>query len=479
MDLRFFGFLQHIRRCAQIIYRMGRNDVIHIFSHIDADGISSAIILAKLLTSLNKPFILNFVPQIVPNEFMQQWQNIKPRYAIFADLGTSIPYKIMSKTNSIAIGIILDHHISHEIEDNDPRIFVVNPRFFNIDGGSEISSSGVAYLVSNMYSRMIPEIKKFAKYAIVGAIGDSQDIGWHRSLIGLNRAILEDGQKRGVVTEQEDLLLIGKGIKPLYRLLAEVYHIEIPSITGSYDGAANFLVKNGLLRSDDDIENIYLDDLPKNKRDLLRRRLIELLMVNYPGKYTIESLEDLLTGKIYILRDEKIRLLRYARDVAILFNACGKLRRPQLAFSIAFSGRKEKIAEKMIQIYDRYRAIISNILKQLDSKIEYRNGVAIYDGRGEITEELASTIASIIAASKTTNAHMVIVFTDSIGGNVKVSARRTTEGKINDVERIIRDAISRLTGATGGGHKEAAGAYIKSEDVDKFLDTVCKSVGET
>ena len=476
VSARLRSLLERILECASAIQDMGSDDVIFVFTHIDADGICGGAIIVDLLIRMNKPFIMRFIPQIIPGQFEEYWNQIDPRYAIFIDLGTTGIVDLMRRTRSLKLGIVIDHHITRPDMKIYPRIHVVNPRNFGFDGGVEVSSSVMAYLTANMYSKFIPNLKRMVKCAVIGALGDSQDVGHKRRLIGLNRIVADDGVKMRMISEREDLLLIGRGIKPLYRLLAESYALEIPGVTGSYEAAMEFLVKNQIVPEGRDPEGIFLDDIPIAKKQLLKRKIIEALMVGFPGRYTIESIEDMLLGTIYEFRDETIRQLRYARDMAILLNAAGKLKNPQVGLRILLEKDKRVALEKAMRLYDRYRAFIANALKYSDEKIEWRGRVAIYHGVDTLTEELASTVSSILAASLSGKADVVMVTADSIGDMVKVSIRKPIQSRISNVYEVLRRTVDILESASGGGHESAAGAYVERSDLDRFVDMFCRLV---
>ncbi len=463
-------FVMSIRKCARAIMRMGQDDPIFVFSHIDADGLAAASILASLLTRLNKPFIMYFQPQIVPETFQDLWNNLEPKYAIFLDLGTDTPSKIIEDSPQVEMAAIIDHHICLRDLTEDPRISVANPRVHGIDGGAEICSAGVAYLIAHAFSKNLSGIGSLARFAIIGAIGDSQDVGRDRSLIGLNRMIVDYAKRLGVVTEQRDLLFIGRGIKPLYRLLAELFTIEIPGISGSYDGALDFLTSSGVL-DQKDIETTYLDDLPRQKKDLLRKKLIERIMIQSPGKYTIETIDSVIMGMTYKFQAERRKAFMYARDSALLLNACGKMKKPHIGVAALLSRGSRKYYEEVIKLYDRYRALIANTIRHMEERIERRENIlAIFDGRDLMHEELASTVCSIMSVAYSQNVDIVMVVARSLGNILKVSLRKTQGSRIDDLAGVLSRVLERMKWASGGGHEAAAGAYVLEEEYDKFIE---------
>ena len=474
---RISQFLAHIRRCAKLLNIMGRDDPIYIFSHIDADGISSAAIMLELLLNLNRPLILRFIPQIVPSVIDEIIHDIKPMYLVFMDLGTDIPLKIAENLKTSRV-LIIDHHIlSGKKIEHDIDAYVLNPRDFKIEGGIEISSSGVTYLLAKMFSQKIKNIEKMATLAVVGAVGDAQDVGAYRSIVGLNRLILDDGKKAGYIDYVHDILMYGRGIKPLYRLLAETYLINVPGVTGSYDGALDFLRRTGIIKGEDDIESIYLDDLTERKRDFLRKKLIEIIMTQYPGRYTIEDIENLLTGEIYVFLKEERRPFRYARDLAMLLNACGKMRNPDLAMRAILNPKDRKALGEILNMYDRYRAIISSVLRQVDDKVEIMKNIAILNLGDMINEEITGTLASILSTYFSSKCDIVMVIAKSIDNVMKVSLRKTIGSKIRSIMPILSKCLESMREISGGGHESAAGLYVREDLLSAFIEKFAEYAG--
>jgi len=456
---------------------MGSDDPIYVFSHIDADGISSAAIMLELLLNLNRPLILRFAHQLIPSIVSEIICDIKPMYLVFLDLGTDIPLKIAKNLKTSRV-LIIDHHISSAKRINhDVDICVVNPRDFGIEGGIEISSSGVTYLLARMFSQKIENIEKMATMAVVGAVGDAQDVGVHRSIVGLNRVILDDGKKAGYIDHIHDILMYGRGIKPLYRLLAETYIINVPGVTGSYDGALDFLRRTGIIKSEDDIENVYLDDLTERKKDFLRKKLIEIIMTQYPGRYTIEDIESLLMGEIYVFLKEKRRPFRYARDLAMLLNACGKMRNSDLAMRAILNPEDRKALGEILNMYDRYRAIISNVLRQVDDKVEIIKNIAILNLGDMINEEITGTLASILSTYFNSKCDIVMVIAKSIDNNMKISLRKTIGSKIRSIMPILSKCLESMKDISGGGHESAAGLYVREDLLPTFIEKFAEYAG--
>lgn len=465
---RLAEILSYMTKVARNLESIGKDDPIFIFSHIDADGIASAAIIAKLLKEMDKPFVLNFISQISNKSFESYWQEIEPRYVIFLDLGTDTPLVYLENTPSLQSGIIIDHHIMSTPDYARQRSLIVNPRLWRVDGGVEISSSGMTFLLANTFSGFFDRNKIHLFYAIVGALGDAQDVGPKRSLVGINDLIAKYGEKHNVIRSYEDYILLGMGFKPLYRLIAESFTFEIPGVSGSYESAVNFLVRAGILRGEEDPEKVFWDGLTSEQKEIIRNKLLESLALKYSGKYTIKELDEMFRGHIYELSAEKSFFCRYARDLSILINACGKMKSPEIAFGVLLNPLDKDLVHQVFQLYERYRSVLASIFLNIESQVEIRGNIAVYDGRGKIHEELTSSVASILANTLKGIAKIVVVLASSVENILKVSLRGTSLFQGSLVE-ILKKIATNLPEISGGGHEMAAGAYLPEEKLESFL----------
>ena len=480
MGTDFSGDVISLRNCIQdglsLINSMGREDVIYIISHIDADGISTAGIITKLLSLLDKPFVVKFVTQLRPDIIRDLQETIEPRELIFCDLGSGQLEFLTKILHSATRMLILDHHIPRELLGNIPfKLVHLNSWLYGINGDSESSSSSMAYLLARPLAYQgVSEIFHLARYALVGALGDNQDIGHNRSLIGLNKLIKDEAEEKNIVKTRIDIILNGREIKPLYQALAETFNPLIPGISGSLEGSAKFIISLGLSRGGLDIERLSLNDLSEEKKALLVEKILERISLSYPGKQVLERIRTKLLGYIYEFPNEK-GLLKYGRDFATLLNACGRMDHPGIGLSLIINEFNMDAYNKALSIYKQYKYTISNMLSRINDLLEKRGALAIIDGREFINEKIASPIASIISQSLN-EPTIVVVLSKSTNDYVKVSIRRTSLLENIDVRRILEKTLSNLPDAYYGGHEAAAGAYIPNEKVDKFIADLDKAL---
>ena len=107
---------------------------------------------------------------------------------------------------------------------------ILNPAQFGIDGTSSVSSSTLCYLVTKTFQERVSFL------SVVGAIGDRQDVGPRRSLVGLNAKTLgTENQELKGIDSKFDLLFSSRETKPVHESIAGTLTLFIPGLTGNKD----------------------------------------------------------------------------------------------------------------------------------------------------------------------------------------------------------------------------------------------------
>ena len=119
-------------------------------------------------------------------------------------------------------------------------------------------------------------------------------------------------------------------------------------------------------------------------------------------------------------------------------------------------------------MHERFKQINKKYLKFLEKarklKNNYKNLLYFqYGGDMSISSDLANQLSYEFSKK-------IIVVAYISGGKINISAR----GK--NVKGIILEAIEGFENATGGGHDEAVGAKINSENLEKFKERLINLV---
>src|SRR3989344_1631551 len=160
-------FKEVIKKAVEEFKKIDKKEVIRIVSHLDADGISAASIMVKCLNNDNRKYSISIIQQI-KKDILASLAKEPYKCFIFTDIGSGTITDIEAKFTGKKV-FILDHHEPEKFDVNSDNVFLVNPHKFGIDGGKEVSGSGVVYLFASCLDKKIEE---FAHIPIIGAIGD-------------------------------------------------------------------------------------------------------------------------------------------------------------------------------------------------------------------------------------------------------------------------------------------------------------------
>ena len=465
------NFFNSAADAAKTILEVVKEDgFIHVFSHLDADGIAAAGIIGKALYRLDARFrvrITQWVDEKLVAEIIQE----RPQMVIFSDLGSDYASLLRHKTRDIKV-VVLDHHqLGVELINDFPCI---NPHLFGIDGARDISSAGIAYFVTKAIDKVNMDL---APIAVVGALGDLQDKYDQRMLGGLNEKIVEDAKSQGLLTVEKDLIFFGRETRPIHKTLASTTNPFIPGISGEEDRSLAFLVSL-------DIKPKYGDKW-RALRDLSedeKRRLCSALadyMLSKGLHYEVSN----LIGHIYTLnKEEPWTPLRDGREFAVLLNAAGRMNKPGVGVAVCMGDRGPAL-EEASKILEEYRRTINRYLGWIMEKperIREMENIYVVYGEDFIDDKIVGAISSILTTSLPNPEKPLIAYADvREEGLVKVSARTidTVAYKGVNLGEVMQVAAEKCLGK-GGGHNVAAGAQVPIENVETFIKLVNELVGK-
>lgn len=447
-------FEDEIRRCASIFKSM-KDKIPILVSHIDADGISSASIIVKLMLRENFNFHARFEKQLtkdVIDSLKLHEQNI----LIFTDLGSGQIDLIKNLLERTQI-LILDHH--ETIKTEHPNLFHLNPLLF---GEENISSSVICYLFAKNVNIINVDL---VDLAIVGAVGD--EIEGEIQDGKIYRKVLSEAESLGKVIISRGLRLYGRNTRPIHKVLEYSFNPIIPGITGSESNAVQFLSELGIkLKDGNEWRKLGDLDLEEQKK-LASAIIIERLRAKH------SEAEDIF-GEIYTIVDRD-KELQDAREFATVLNSCGRTGYPEIGLGVCLNN--QRAIGISWEILNNYRKIISetmNWIRERNSIVETNYATYVFC-KDKIPDTMISTITSILLNSSLIKTNKpVFGFVDS-GRNVKVSARVSRDSEINLKEVV--SLASSVVGGNGGGHKNAAGAIIEKGKEEEFMKTIDNILG--
>ena len=376
-----------------ILAHAKKGDIIHVHSHVDADGLSAAGIMGKALLRAGASFRLR----------LERWMDEKVAdriaaenapLAIFTDMGSGYLDLLGERLANRDI-VILDHH--KPIEEVPSGFVQVNPHVHGIDGTRDISGAGVAYFAAK-----------------------AMDKNKERKLGSVNQTIVEDAVKSGFLEVETDLLFFGRETRPIHQALARTTNPFIPEISGEEDKSYAFLVNLGIDLKRNDKWRALRDLSPEEKKKLLSAIADHLVSKGLAGDIAFD-----LVGEVYTLtHEEPWTPLRSAREFSVLLNATGRMDKAGLGAAICM-GDREKCLEEAIAVIQDYRSTITKYLRWVTEepgRLEELENIYVVRGDGFIDEKVISPVCTILSTTLTQLGKPLIAYATISGEDqIKVS----------------------------------------------------------
>lgn len=467
---------------------------IRIYTHLDADGLSSGAILGKAFYRERIPYQIRVLKQLEReeiNKISDQINNYN-NLLIFSDFGSGQYLELQKQLfhkKQFPNVIIFDHHLPQRISNKNQIDLLrelheqtspwhINPYFYGIDGSYEISGAGICYYFSKCLNKKNVDLSPIA---LIGANGDIQNQGPNKSFIGINSLILEDAKNAKLIEVVNDLNF--SAIKPLNEALAFSNDINLPGLTNHPNRSLKLLKTSGILMENSKGKIKTLNDLNQEEKQKISSTIIEYASV----KLNIEP--NQITKKLiinrYLLIKEKVGSeLHDIAEFSNLLNACGRTNNASLGIAIAMGDRKiayEKSQDNLIE----YKKLLIKSLSWLfeQNKIQEKEYIQYYFGEDIIPESVIGTVTSMLIFEKSNKVDK----TKPIFGLVKredeevfkISGRAHKKiiKKGVNLSQAIREAckLSNLN-VLGGGHPPAAGTKVPINKIEIFLENCNKII---
>lgn len=464
------SFLDSAKQAAKAIVETVEDDgLIHVFSHLDADGVAAGGIIGKALLRLDARFRIRITQWIEEKIF--EVLSDRPQLIVFSDLGSGYTDLLREKLADFKI-VILDHH---QVVGKDSTNFVhVNPHLNGIDGARDISGAGVAYFVAKAIDEANVDS---APVAVVGALGDLQDKYDQRMLGGMNERIVEEAAQAGILTVEKDLIFFGRETRPIHRMLANTTTPFIPGISGEEGNSLAFL-KSLNIEPRNGEKWRALRDLSDDEKRRLCTALADYLLSKHL-RFDVGA----LIGHVYVLnREEPWTPLRDAREFAVLLNATGRMDRPSLGVTVCM-GNRGPAFEEAVKVLEDYRRAISKylgwVMEKPERMREMENIYVVY-GENFINDKIVGAISSILSGGLPNPEKPLIAYANvEDQGLAKISARTVDAVVARGINLgdIMQTAAEKCDGK-GGGHNIAAGAQVPLDKINTFISIVNGLVGQ-
>ncbi|MDP3026396.1 MAG: DHH family phosphoesterase [Nanoarchaeota archaeon] len=430
--------LKEIEKFTKEFLEKIQDKKIHLVSHYDTDGITSAAILSKTLKKMNKQFSIKIIKQLNEEEIALFPED---RIIILLDLGSNSLNELSKLKNEI---FVIDHH---EIENAKipGNIRIINPHL--LKNYEELCAAELVYLVSKEISG---ENSTFAYLAIIGMVGDTME----KEINKTRDMIIKDS----VIKVKKGLLLY-PSTRPLDKILEFSSRPFIPGATGNSSGVFQLLKEAGIEK-----DGKYYKSLIELNDDEMKRLTTAVLL-----RLSSEDASEYI-GNLYIIKF--FNRIEDARELSAMINACSRMGYSQIAFLLCMGNPYAR--KKAERVYVKYRQHIISGLKFIDQndKIEGREYVII-NAKDNIKDTIIGTLASILSFSSIYKQGTIIIAMAYNGNKIKISTRiagRKTKSSRNLKEFV--NSIIQTIGGESGGHCNAAGCTIDKKDEETFIELV-------
>jgi len=456
--------------CAR---RLREAEAVLLASHIDADGLTSAAIASTALERAGIAHEVCFRKQLDDEEIAgiatREYDTV-----LFTDFGSGQLDTIAAHE---AAGdfepVIADHHqpaaatTAHHL----------NPLLEGIDGASELSGAGAAYVLARALAAVDDQPdgnRDLAALAVVGAVGDMQAVDGE--LVGANRAIVEEGTAAGVLAESTDLALYGTQTRPLPKLLEYASEVRVPGVTNDEQGAVSFLQELPVDLHPDGEWRRWVDLSDGEKRTVASALLQRAITRGVPAKKA-----ERLVGTTYTLtREEPGTELRDASEFSTLLNATARYERADVGLAVCL-GDRDAAFDRAQRLLANHRRNLSEGLETVkQGGVERAEHVQWFDAGEEIRETIVGIVAGMaLGVDGVDPDRPIVAFARKNEAETKVSARGTGQLVDRGLDlSVVMSEASQAFGGDGGGHDVAAGATIPAGNEEAFVERADAIVAE-
>lgn len=440
------AMVKHAIECADEIKK---HSEVQLVSHIDADGITSAAIIATALERASIDYDMRFVKQL-DETIVKELADVNPELTIFTDLGSG---QLEHINNYGLHAIVSDHH-----RPQGDTQFHLNPHKFGANGSYEISGSGTTFILASQLGKN----RDLADLAIVGCVGDMQYRKYGK-LVSLNRLILEANPD--VIEAKTDISLFGKQTRPVYKMLQFSSDPYIPGLTGNESACIDFLKGANLQFAKDEKWKRWID-LQNNEKMNVTSLLMQYCMQRNMSSYNMER----LVAEGYILKNEQEGTeMRDATEYSTLLNATGRYLQAEVGMEVCMGDRDGYYAEAQDLLATHRKNLVDGLNFVKEHGIIELSHLQYFDAGSVIPETIVGIVAGMSHFSQGNRSLPIIAFADKEDG-FKVSARGTQElvNRGLNLAEALSTVCAELGGA-GGGHDIAAGATVPFGKKEDFI----------
>jgi len=384
-----------------------RQEYIELFAHHDADGIAAGSILSHAMLRAGIRFRMRVRQEVTPADLSGDAGHV------LCDLGAGMD-------NLPGNTMVVDHHL--------PKFdgeFHANPRLAGVNGDSELSAAGMAYIVA----QKLGDNRDLAGLVILGILGDGQELS------GKNLEIFNGGIANGIIVPDRGITLPGRDMAERWFMATSPY---LDGISGGEQLIADLIEE--------------AQDQAKGENSSRLDVLLSRVVLEAAPGTTTESLLAIY-GDTYHLQRE---VIEDAHALTAVIDACGKAGYGDIGATVCL--RSSHYLEQAWEIARQHRVKVIDAVKNARPD---EGSIGVYEVQ-DVT--LPSDVADILARDRM-NSRLVLVYAHA-GSSCRISIR-CPAGMTAEIGPVVRE-IAAACGGNGGGHTRRAGATIPSGKIGVF-----------
>jgi single-stranded-DNA-specific exonuclease len=441
-----------------------------IVSSSSCDGIISASLLFRVVWKLGGKATARFVNTIT-QDGITDLRNEDHEFYIFSGLGTGLSEifnKLFSKN-----WIIVDHKkLSFAEIATDDMNAILNPWKYGIEGNKEITSGGISYLLAKSLDKRFTDL---APLAIVSALGEYQDVGEKRSLVGINNEILKDSKRDGLIRTDIDLLLSFNESLPIHESISDTFIPYLYGLTSNSDKCLE-LLKNTNINLKKDGRWKTIAEISQEEKFLIVESINNYLSSQFNNK--IENIENILIGYTYVLTTEEHGSALYdARRFSELLNSCALGMKSGLGMSICLGERADSLEEAerdAREFRNSSQKLISKILKE-KWRISDKGLYVFINADGIIEPDFVGYLSHLLA-SHCQFINKVVIMKISIDENYSKYFLSAGCGGGIDLEQMAKELSDAIDGISMKFSNADGQIIIPPAKEDSFMSIILKLI---
>ncbi|NLX48008.1 MAG: DHH family phosphoesterase [Euryarchaeota archaeon] len=317
-----------VERAKTLAARVRKAGSVAIFSHIDADGVSSAAIAYRAVERLGLAPKVHFLRSLGQRD-VDLINSCKEDLVWICDLGAG-SYRSIDRSRCI----ITDHHHIFGSGQSFLEFFgemdnMLNPVEFGFEGSTHFSGAGCTYFVAR---ELDPSNVDLAYLAIVGAVGDLQDRRRNGLRGPLHASVIEDAKGTGVLQVVErDLPFFGWVTRTAVAMIAFSNDLKAIGCECTFSDVSKLFKDQGVPtyrgRRDPSIKDENLSKFYSWSELTVENHsdIINALKIMLHDKVKDPAILDGMLGDVYLFPSYPLgSASREAKEFATMLNASGR-----------------------------------------------------------------------------------------------------------------------------------------------------------